>query len=862
VLSDSVLAAFVSDAETLNTFQTYKGWFYVLITTLMLYGLVSASERSIRATEERLNLALHGTNTGLREWDPKTDETYFSPTWFTMLGYEPDEFPHNYDTWARLLHPEDRPNAEKIVHEFLRTRDSSFSTEFRMRGRDGQYRWIYDQGVAARWDENGDITRMVGTHTDITERKRAEETLRRSEAKYRTLIEWANDGCLTMTGAQFMDCNQKALEILDRSREEIVGNTPDVISPPTQPDGMRSEEKALRILEKAYAGEPQVFEWVHTKGDGTPIDVEVSLTRIDVEDEPILMSLWRDITERKQAEAALRRYADHLRILHEIDQGILTARSPEAIAQAAMSHIRQLIPCQRAGIGLFDFSTNEMVLLAVDADTETKVEKSGMRMRLDRFEDEIDILRQGRVVIMFEEFQPREEVSEVLYTEEVRSVVTIPLISQDELIGILNLTVTNPSLFTEESETIARQVADQLAIAIQQARLHEQVQRHAEELEQRVADRTRELLTMYEVMAIASEALDLETTLVRSLGRVLVAMESNAGAIHLLDEGGETRRLAVQQGFPPDLVAQLESLPSRKGLGGWVIEHGQPLIVPDITSDPRMIVTPDTIPRTYVGVPMRAGGRTLGVISVLRETTQPQFSQEEITLLASLADRVGAVVERTRLRQLAEQAAVLEERQRLARELHDSVTQSLYILNLLTEAGRRTATAGDLTGVEGYLGRLGEIAQQALKEMRLLVYELRPLVLEREGLVGALQQRLDAVEGRAGVEARLLVETEVELAPPVEEALYRIAQEALNNALKHAQATSVTVRMHTEGERVELEIADNGQGFDPNAIGDTGGLGLITMRERAEQLGGTLRILSAPGEGTKVRARVGTRGNS
>jgi len=176
----------------------------------------------------------------------------------------------------------------------------------------------------------------------------------------------------------------------------------------------------------------------------------------------------------------------------------------------------------------------------------------------------------------------------------------------------------------------------------------------------------------------------------------------------------------------------------------------------------------------------------------------------------------------------------------------------------MAETGRRSAQGRGLEDVSRHLGRLGEVARQALKEMRLLIYELRPPVLEQEGLVGALQQRLDAVEGRAGVEARLLVEGDVELAAPVEEALYRIALEALNNTLKHAAATTVTVRISFDRDGVELEVVDDGRGFDPEAARDGGGMGLVTMRERAGQLGGRLTVLSAPGEGTRVTVSVGT----
>lgn len=154
--------------------------------------------------------------------------------------------------------------------------------------------------------------------------------------------------------------------------------------------------------------------------------------------------------------------------------------------------------------------------------------------------------------------------------------------------------------------------------------------------------------------------------------------------------------------------------------------------------------------------------------------------------------------------------------------------------------------AGNVAQVEDYLAQAGQIAYQGLKDMRLLIHELRPAGLEQENLVGALQQRLDAVEGRAGVETRLLVDELKDLPAHCEEELYRIAQEALNNALKHAAATSVTVQLKLRDNWLELEVADNGRGFDPGLAAGKGGLGLTSMRERAEKLGGSLTLISAP----------------
>jgi signal transduction histidine kinase/ligand-binding sensor domain-containing protein len=211
-----------------------------------------------------------------------------------------------------------------------------------------------------------------------------------------------------------------------------------------------------------------------------------------------------------------------------------------------------------------------------------------------------------------------------------------------------------------------------------------------------------------------------------------------------------------------------------------------------------------------------------------------------------------AQVERA-LRQSEMEQAIAAERNRLARDLHDSVTQSLYSLTLLAEAGQRMLAANSgAPELAGNQARLGDIAQQALQEMRLLVYELRPLALESEGLVGALEQRLETVERRAGVQAVVSVQGEIELASDVEEELYRIAQEALNNALKHAKASRVELSIRAAEGAVTLRVSDDGRGFDPASAGEHGGLGLVGMRERADRIGAQLELQSAPGEGTTM----------
>ena len=205
----------------------------------------------------------------------------------------------------------------------------------------------------------------------------------------------------------------------------------------------------------------------------------------------------------------------------------------------------------------------------------------------------------------------------------------------------------------------------------------------------------------------------------------------------------------------------------------------------------------------------------------------------------------------------AQQAAALEERQPPPGDLHASATQSLYSARLHAEAALRLLASGDTATAAEYVREVKDAARDALAEMRLLIYELRPPVLEEQGLAAALRMRLEAVEGRAGLVTELVVEPEAaeRLPGALEQELYRVAQEALNNALKHGKPGRIAVCLRQATGQVSLEIADDGAGFDVAARAD-GGLGLRGMRERVARLGGRLDIESAPGLGTRVRVEV------
>jgi len=292
-------------------------------------------------------------------------------------------------------------------------------------------------------------------------------------------------------------------------------------------------------------------------------------------------------------------------------------------------------------------------------------------------------------------------------------------------------------------------------------------------------------------------------------------------------------------------------------------QTGEAVLANDVLHDPDFLPDsqlPET--RSELVIPLSLGNQVIGTLDV-HNAQAGAFTAEDVVAIQSLGDQIVVAIENAHLYEQSRELAVLEERTRLARDLHDSVTQSLYSLVLLTEGWRRLMHSGTGTvpsnagaQTEDYLGRIGEIAQQALREMRLLIHELRPPMLEQEGLVGAVRKRLDAVEKRVGIEARVVMDELVELPVSLEEGLYWITQEALNNALKHAEAKKETVRVCVEDGMFVLEITDDGQGFDPETAKQRGGMGLASMRERAKEMHGTLSIESSPGEGATISVRV------
>ncbi len=323
-------------------------------------------------------------------------------------------------------------------------------------------------------------------HGEIAERTQIEDALRASEERFRRLSEAAFEGIMIHDRGIILDANQAFADLFHHPHpDDLIGKN-GLEELPLTPESQQ------RIQANMRSGSTLAFEIAVVRQDGSIVHAETQGRTMLYQGREVRVVAMRDITARKRAEEALQRYAARMEILHEIDQAILAAQSIEAVVQAALSRIHLLTPNRRAGVILFNTETDEA--LAVAAITNGQMGDVGTRFPLSEFEI-ADALRQGRVHVRndLSNVTTLSPVEQRMLAKGVRAYLDAPLTFQGELIGALGVEATAPGAFHEDVVELVCEVADQLAIAIQNARLLKQTQHYTEELEQRVAERTREL---------------------------------------------------------------------------------------------------------------------------------------------------------------------------------------------------------------------------------------------------------------------------------------------------------------------------------------------------------------------------------
>jgi signal transduction histidine kinase len=405
------------------------------------------------------------------------------------------------------------------------------------------------------------------------------------------------------------------------------------------------------------------------------------------------------------------------------------------------------------------------------------------------------------------------------------------------------LLVVNAEL--RQSEELYRNLAQSLEVRVEEST------REIKQLYQQAATRSQELEVLYQADEQLYRYLRVDDVLQALVDVVIDRLGADKSSVMVWDEG--TRRLGIRaaRGFSPETLARLNDYQPGEGLAGSVYHSGQVITIEDAASAPHpanQIAAVEGI-RSVISVPIIIKNHTFGVFG-MHYCQSRRFSPEDIRLFQALAQRAAIAIENARLYEQAEQAAITAERSRLARELHDAVTQTLFSANLIADVIPRIWRRNPEEGMQN-LEELRQLTRGALAEMRTLLLEMRPESLERPDLKSLLTQLSEAFIGRVRIPIDLQIHGECMLSREVKIVFYRVAQEALNNIAKHSGARQVELHLDCQPDHLKLCIQDDGLGFDTGSI-PPNHLGIAIMRERANSIGASLNIQSQLGLGTKI----------
>ncbi len=358
------------------------------------------------------------------------------------------------------------------------------------------------------------------------------------------------------------------------------------------------------------------------------------------------------------------------------------------------------------------------------------------------------------------------------------------------------------------------------------------------------------------VGAVAGE-LDVETVLQLIVDRVRNLVGANYAALGIVDDQRHIERF-ITSGISLEQRARLGPLPEGHGLLGLIITEGRSLRVPDIGSHPASSGFPPAHPpmRSLLGVPVRIKGRIIGNFYLTDKEAAAEFSDDDQRLIELFALHAGIAIENARLHETVGRLAVIEERDRIGKDLHDGIIQSMYGVSLSLE-DLPDIMADDPSEARARVDRSIDALNDTIRDLRGFIFGLRPELVDRTDLVGLLVALTEQLHQNSLVEVSLELPERLDEPPAhVRAELLQIAREALSNVARHAEATEATVRLAADQPDLQLEIRDNGRGFDPSATSREGHFGLANMHARAAALGGALVVESTPGGGTHIIVRI------
>lgn len=437
----------------------------------------------------------------------------------------------------------------------------------------------------------------------------------------------------------------------------------------------------------------------------------------------------------------------------------------------------------------------------------------------------------------------------------MESFLGVPIILGEAVLGQIYLTDKEGYFeFTEDDERVIETLAAYAAVAISNARLYEDLL----EQDQALAQRNEDMALLNDVATALTSSLDLEEILDRTLTRVIAYLGVEAGEIFLSEDGGNILKLAMHRGEAAQEFWTKDRFKLGEGFVGTVAKTGKPLVTGELEKE-LLFLRPAVVEAGFhclASIPLAARSNVVGVMNVATHKRR-SLDKRELFLLTAIGSWAGVTIENALLHHQARRVAVLEERERIAMDLHDGIIQSIYAVGLALDFARQ-ALDDDPEQSREKIDQALEGLNSAIGDIRSYISDLRPRQFEGKNLMEGLQRLVDEYKMNTRNNAALVGPKDgLTTLPAVHAtALFHICQEALANIAKHSRAKEACVQIWTSKDRVLLEVSDNGQGFDLRKMSVTLGHGLSNMHTRAHKVGGDVEIISEPGEGTTVLAWV------
>jgi PAS domain S-box-containing protein len=801
---------------------------------------LSRAENGLRRSEAYLAEAQRLSHTGSFGWDVSSGEIYWSQETFRIFGYEPASR-ITVEQVLQRTHPEDRPAVQQFL-ERVSSERKNFDVEHRLLMPDRSVKHVRVVGHPST-DESGRLE-FLGAITDITERKCADEELREQA----DLLDLTHDTVFVRDMNDVITYwNRGAEERYGWSSEEAVGRVSHELTQTSFPAPLRDMNAEL-LKTGRWEG-----ELVHTRRDRTQVMVASrwALQRDESGNPAAILETNNDVTERRRAEALL---AGENRLLEMVARGdslplILDAlcRLVEELATGAVSSILLFEPsgnCLRHGAApnlpqAYIDAIDGLVIGPVTGSCGTAAYRAEPVIVSDIANDPLWA-----------------NYRDVALPYGLRACWSAPILSSEgKVLGTFAIYYREPRTPTAKQHEIIEQITHLASIALERKRAEEALRAS----EQVARGQVEAMAQSLDVLATAPAPDRFLGQMLSTIGRLLHAQSV---VFWLLDDPNDSLVLrAAAEGV--NFAAADPEHPFMKNPLSWkedkvlqdAVFTGAPVICEDVEHDPR--ISPDVRDyftakgtRKWMTIPTLVGGHVRGFIGI-RHGDRPVYQPEEIELAQALAHQAMLAIQ---LNQFAEQsrlAAVLEERNRMARDVHDTLAQGFTGVIVQLEAAEDATSCGHQKEANKHLHRAAGLARRSLNEARRSVHALRPDALKRDNFWEALKGIAKGTTAGTALHTSFQQRGKLPELPPVwQENLLHIGQEALTNTLKYAEANNFRARLSCNVKGVRLELADDGGGFE---LADRdGGLGLTGMRERVDQMNGQLEITSGHGKGTKV----------